>query len=61
MRRSTLIGWLLTLGCALWLSSRVVERQPAFALVVMLAVLGFAAFVPARPSRSQPTTSHDGS
>jgi hypothetical protein len=51
MRRSTLIGWLVTLGVALWLSSRVVDTQPAWALAVGLAGLMFSAFAVARPYR----------
>jgi hypothetical protein len=50
MRRSTLAIWLLALGVALWLSSRVVGTQPAFALVVVPAVL-IGAFA-ARPYRN---------
>jgi hypothetical protein len=51
MRRSTLLIWLSMLGAALWLSSRVVETQPTFALLVGLAVLLFAAFAADRPLR----------
>jgi hypothetical protein len=51
MRRSTLIGWLLTLGVALWLASSVVDTQPAYALAVGLAVVTFSAFAAARPYR----------
>jgi hypothetical protein len=49
MRRHTLIAWLLVLGGALWLSSRVVTSHPAYAVGVVLAVLVFAATVVARP------------
>jgi cytochrome c oxidase assembly factor CtaG len=52
MRRSTLIASLLVLGAALWLSSRAVEAQPAYAAVVVLAVLVWSMGVAARPSRN---------
>ena len=49
MKRSALIVWLMGLGTALWLSSRVVEMHPIFAVAVVLAVLVFSAFVVDRP------------
>ena len=49
MKRSTLIVSLLALGAALWLSSRVVETQPGYAVAVMLALGLFSTFVAARP------------
>ena len=52
MKRSTLIVWLMGLGTALWLSSRVVDTHPTFAVAVGLAVLVFSAFVVDRPLRS---------
>jgi hypothetical protein len=52
MKRSTLIVWLMGLGTALWVSSRVVEMHPTFAVAVVLAALVFSAFVVDRPIRS---------
>ena len=52
MKRSTLIVWLMGLGAALWLSSRVVVMHPAYAVAVVLAVLLFSAFAAARPYRN---------
>ena len=49
MKRSTLIVWLMGLGTALWLSSRVVDMHPTFAVAVGLAVLVFSAFAAGRP------------
>lgn len=52
MKRSTLIVWLMGLGTALWLSGRVVDMHPAYAVTVLLAVLAFSAFAAARPYRN---------
>jgi apolipoprotein N-acyltransferase len=52
MKRSTLIVWLMGLGTALWLSSRVVDMHPTFAVAVVLAALVFSAFAAARPYRN---------
>jgi hypothetical protein len=52
MKRSTLVVSLLALGAALWLSSRVAETQPGYAVAVMLAVGLFSMFVAARPYRN---------
>ena len=49
VKRSTLVVSLLALGAALWLSSRVVETQPGYAVAVMLAFGLFSMFVAARP------------
>ena len=49
MKRNTLVMSLLALGAALWLSSRVVETQPGYAVAVMLALGLFSMFVAARP------------
>jgi hypothetical protein len=49
MTRSTLILSLLTLGLALWLSSRIVDAQPTYALAVVLAVVTLPAFPAAHP------------
>ena len=52
MKRSTLIVWLMGLGTALWLSSRVVDMHPTYAVAVGLAVLLFSAFAAGRPYRN---------
>ena len=52
MKRSTLIVWLMGLGTTLWLSSRVVDVHPAYAVAVGLAVLLFSAVVAGRPYRN---------
>ena len=52
MKRSTLIVSLLALGVALWLSSRVVETRPGYAVAIMLAIGLFSMFVAARPYRT---------
>lgn len=52
MKRSTLLVSLFGLGLALWLSSRVVETQPGYAIAVMLAIGLFSMFVAARPHRN---------
>jgi len=49
VKQRSLIAWLVGLGAALWLSSRVVETHPAYAVVVGLAVLVFAARVTPTP------------
>jgi hypothetical protein len=50
MRRRSLTMWVLGLGAAVWLSGQVVDTRPAYALVVILAVLMFSAVV-AHPTR----------
>ena len=50
MRRSLLTVWLSVFGMALWLASRVVSTEPAFALAVGPAALIFFALA-ARPPR----------
>ena len=52
MKRSTLIVWLMGLGTALWLASRVVDMHPAYAGAVVLAGLVFSAFAAGRPYRN---------
>lgn len=52
MRRGTLIAWLVMLGGALWLASRVVDTRPVFALIVGVTVLVWSAFAAARPHGS---------
>ena len=51
MRRITLAWWLLATGAAVWFSGAVRETPPAFARLVVPAVLIFGAFA-ARPPRS---------
>jgi hypothetical protein len=51
MSRSTLALSVSTLGIAVWLAARVVDTQPAVALVVIPVVLIFGALA-AHPSRS---------
>ena len=49
IKQRSLIVWLMGLGAALWLSSRVVDMHPMFAVAVVLAVLVFAARVAPTP------------
>jgi hypothetical protein len=53
MKRMTFAVSLVTLGLGLWLSSRVVDTHPAYAVAAGLATLTFSAFAVARPSRSE--------
>ena len=51
MRQTPWVMSLVALGVAVRVASGFVDTQPAFALIVIAAVLGFGAFS-ARPSRS---------